>query len=116
MKRPRRKVILEYLDEKKAIVRVHWFVIDPGGPITARCTIIGTSPLKMGPARGYIACQPARKCIEPIHTSETRRRFFCARRTARRSTAPTAWRRHSTGSKGWRKTQPKKRKRPWPKR
>lgn len=61
------KVVIKLLPDGSGRVRIHWFVHDDRGPVTtpASTTLTALGPLKLGGAKGRIACQPRRASVTP---------------------------------------------------
>lgn len=61
------RAVIRLLPDGSGRVRIHWFIHDPKGPIetVSSVTMSAIGPIKMGGARGRIACQPQRTSIAP---------------------------------------------------
>ena len=62
-----RTVVIKMLKDGSGRACVHWFRVDPKGPITTPSKTVPTmmGPMKFGGVQGYIACNPAQNTVTP---------------------------------------------------
>ncbi len=60
-------VLIRLLPDRSGRVRIHWFERTADGPVQTQANSVQTAlgTVKLGGAKGRIACQPARKEVTP---------------------------------------------------
>lgn len=62
------QVVIKLLPDGSGRVRIHWFMRTEDGPIEtlASITQTGMGPIKLGGAKGRIACSPSKTSVAPL--------------------------------------------------